>query len=313
MKRILVMASVAALPILSACSLLPDNPVPSSPTLTGMAAQNAAWQDDVQRARHGGMPTFSPLTRAEKAVAAAKSQSGVQRFDAESLKQAEQALSQAQSDWQTLGEQKKRSNDDLAEVADEAHRARRLAEIAQYTAQRETGSAQLRDAKQKLASQQRRQNATGQNLTGQKVVPDRLGDIHFETGTARLTDASHTIVDRLAELVEAHPNNGVVIFGFTDNGAPSPAHRKAFMQANPKLKDKAKTVEQQNQAYNQALSTARARDVAQLLVKDGIDPNRIGARGFGSRHPIASNDTKAGRRKNQRVEVVMVPLKRKGQ
>lgn len=313
MKRILLMASVVALPLLSACSLLPDDPVPSSPTLTGMAAQNAAWQDDVQRARHGGMPTFSPLTEAEKAVAAAKSQSGVQQSDAESLKQAEQALSQAQSDWQTLGKQKKRSNDDLAEVADEAHRARRLAEIAQYTAQRETGSAQLRDAKQKLASQQRRQNATGQNLTGQKVVPDRLGDIHFETGTARLTDASHTIVDRLAELVKAHPKNGVVIFGFTDNGAPSSAHRKAFMQANPKLKDKAKSVEQQNQAYNQALSTARARDVAQLLVKDGIDPHRIGARGFGSRHPIASNDTKAGRRKNQRVEVVMVPLKHKNQ
>lgn len=313
MKRILLMASVVALPMLSACSLLPDNPVPSSPSLTGMAAQNAAWKDDVHRTQHGGMPSFRPLTQADKAVAAARAQSRVKQFDAQSLQQAEQALSQAQSDWQTVAKQTKRSNDDLASVAVQAHRAQRLAEIAQYTAQRETGSAQLQEAKQKQASQQRRQNAAGQNLTGRKVIPDRLGDIHFETGTARLTDASHEIVDRLAKLVKAHPQNGVVIFGFTDNGAPSPAHRKAFMQANPKLKDKAKTVEQQNQAYNQALSTARARDVAQLLVKDGIDAHRIGARGFGSQHPIASNDTKAGRRKNQRVEAVIVPLKRKGQ
>lgn len=311
MKRIVLMASVVALPLLSACALLPSNPVPSSPTLTGMAAQNAAWKDDIQPARHGGLPSFLPLTKAEKAVADARAQPQVRQFDAHSLDQAEQVLSQAQSDWQRVGKQKKRSNDDLAEVADQAHRAQRLAEIAQYTAQREAGSAQLQDANQQLAAQERKQNAVGQDLTGRKVVPDMLGDIEFETGTARLTDASHAIVDRLAKLLQAHTKSGVVIFGFTDNGAPSDAHRQAFMQANPGLKDKAKTVEQQNQAYNQALSTARARDVAQLLVQDGIDPHRIGARGFGSQHPIASNDTEAGRRENQRVEAVIVPLKKK--
>lgn len=313
MKHIVLMASIAALPVLSACSLLPNDPVPANPALTGMAAQNAAWRNDIQPARHGGLPSFKPLDKAEKAVAQAKAQPRTEQFDAHSLEQAEQALSQAKTDWQRVGKQKKPSDDDLAKVADEAHRARRLAQIAQYTAQRDTGAAQLQDANQQLTAQEHRQNAVGQDLNGRKVVPDMLGQIEFDTGTARLTDASHNIVDRLAKLLEAHPKSGVVIFGFTDNGAPSDAHRQAFMQANPSLKDKAKTVEQQNQAYNQALSTARARDVAQLLVQDGIDPHRIGARGFGSQHPIASNDTEAGRRKNQRVEAVIVPLKRQGQ
>lgn len=310
MKRIVLIASVAALPALSACSLLPGNPVPSRPALTGMAAENAAWKDDIHRSRDGGLPSFAPLTAAEKAVAAAQAQPQVNQYGADSLNQAQQALSQAQSDWQTVGKQDKRSDADLAKVADEAHRAQRLAEVAQYTTQRELGLTQLQDVNQQLVEKERRENAVGEDLVGEKVVPDRLGQIEFETGTARLTDASHKIVDRLASLLKAHPKRGVVIFGFTDNGAPSEAHRQAFMQANPGLEKKAKTIEQQSQAYNQALSTARARDVAQLLVQDGIDPHRIGARGFGSQHPIASNDTAAGRRKNQRVEAIIVPLKK---
>ena len=51
-----------------------------------------------------------------------------------------------------------------------------------------------------------------------------------------------------------------------------------------------------------------ARDVAQLLVQAGTDPDRIGARGMRNQHPIASNDTPAGRRKNERAEAIMVPL-----
>ena len=312
MKRFLLITSTVALPLLSACSLLPNDPVPPSPTLTGVAAEKAAWQDDIQRARHGGLPSFEPLTSAQKAVAAAKAQPQVNQFDSQSLADADTALARAQDDWQTVGKQKKRSADDLARVADEAHRAQRLAEIAQYTAQRELGLTQLQSVNQQLIAQEQQQMAAGQDLVGQKVVPAMLGQIEFESGTARLSDASHQVVARLAKLMEVHADRGIAIFSFTSKDAPPEGQLQAFMQANPGLEKQAKTKAQQVEAYYQGLSGARARDVAQLLVQAGVDPQRIGARGFGSQHPLASNATEAGRRQNERVEAVVVPLKRQG-
>lgn len=59
------------------------------------------------------------------------------------------------------------------------------------------------------------------------------------------------------------------------------------------------------EAYNQDLSERRARAVATALDGSGIDPARIAYRGFGTRFPVASNETEEGRRKNRRVEVVI--------
>jgi outer membrane protein OmpA-like peptidoglycan-associated protein len=55
-------------------------------------------------------------------------------------------------------------------------------------------------------------------------------------------------------------------------------------------------------AYNDKLSVRRAQAVADLLVKAGIDRNKLTVKGFGSRVPVASNATEAGRVKNRRVE-----------
>ncbi|MEH3157652.1 MAG: OmpA family protein [Sphingomonas taxi] len=61
-------------------------------------------------------------------------------------------------------------------------------------------------------------------------------------------------------------------------------------------------------AYNQALSERRATAVADYLAGRGVQPARIGTRGFGKTQPIASNDTDAGRAANRRVEVKIVPI-----
>jgi outer membrane protein OmpA-like peptidoglycan-associated protein len=59
------------------------------------------------------------------------------------------------------------------------------------------------------------------------------------------------------------------------------------------------------EAYNQQLSEKRAQSVADALARDGLDRNRVTAKGLGTRSPVASNDTEEGRRKNRRVEVVV--------
>ena len=61
-------------------------------------------------------------------------------------------------------------------------------------------------------------------------------------------------------------------------------------------------------AYNQTLSERRATSVADYLAGRGVQPARIGTRGFGETQPIVSNDTDAGRAANRRVEVKIVPI-----
>ena len=60
--------------------------------------------------------------------------------------------------------------------------------------------------------------------------------------------------------------------------------------------------------YNQQLSEKRARSVANYLIAQSIDPNRIMAVGYGARYPIASNATKAGQAQNRRVEITIHQL-----
>lgn len=59
-------------------------------------------------------------------------------------------------------------------------------------------------------------------------------------------------------------------------------------------------------AYNQKLSERRAQIVYDYLTSHGIDSSRIvGVKGFGEAQPIDTNDTKEGRARNRRTEMVV--------
>jgi outer membrane protein OmpA-like peptidoglycan-associated protein len=57
---------------------------------------------------------------------------------------------------------------------------------------------------------------------------------------------------------------------------------------------------------NVPLSQKRAQAVVNYMVKKGIDPKKLEAKGYGSSQPIATNDNEAGRSENRRVEIVVV-------
>ena len=57
-----------------------------------------------------------------------------------------------------------------------------------------------------------------------------------------------------------------------------------------------------SEAYNQKLSERRAISVKEEIVKQGISPDRLDAKGYGEEKPIATNKTKEGRQANRRVE-----------
>jgi chemotaxis protein MotB len=59
---------------------------------------------------------------------------------------------------------------------------------------------------------------------------------------------------------------------------------------------------------NLALSCHRAISVIELMQKDGIEPKRLSARGFGEWRPLEPNaPNKGGNPKNRRVEIYIVP------
>jgi outer membrane protein OmpA-like peptidoglycan-associated protein len=60
--------------------------------------------------------------------------------------------------------------------------------------------------------------------------------------------------------------------------------------------------------FNQQLSERRANSVATYLSGHGVARTRMVTVGAGEGHPIASNDTDAGRAQNRRVEITIVPV-----
>ena len=103
-----------------------------------------------------------------------------------------------------------------------------------------------------------------------------IDGIYFATGQSELLQQSFRQLSRLKELLEAHPNMRIELRGHTDDRG---------------------TVD-----FNQRLSEARAKAVADYLVSHGIQASRIEWNGYGKSQPVDSNDTEEGRQRNRRVE-----------
>jgi len=83
------------------------------------------------------------------------------------------------------------------------------------------------------------------------------------------------------------------------------------MTENPSLKVELSghTDSMGEEAYNVILSKRRAQVVVDLLIKKGIQKDRMVSQGYGSARPLAANkkpdgtDNKEGRAKNRRTEL----------
>jgi outer membrane protein OmpA-like peptidoglycan-associated protein len=106
----------------------------------------------------------------------------------------------------------------------------------------------------------------------------RLYGILFDTDSDHLKAESKPTLDSLIAAARTQPAWSFGIEGYTDNVG--------------------------GDTHNQTLSEKRALSVKAYLVAAGVAASRLSTQGFGSNHPVSSNDTELGRSQNRRVEVV---------
>ena len=106
-----------------------------------------------------------------------------------------------------------------------------------------------------------------------------LSDILFDTGKATLKTDAQISLAKMCGVLAVFPNLNLRIEGYTDSTGTDEINNK--------------------------LSRDRAAAVLVFLQGQGIPGARMTSEGYGSKFPVASNDTNEGRAKNRRVAVVL--------
>lgn len=109
----------------------------------------------------------------------------------------------------------------------------------------------------------------------------RTDEIHFEPGSARLTNIAKAILDEVALRMKQEPSATALVIGYTDD--------------------------RENTGPNRDLDRRRAEAVRDYLVtRHGIDPSRITVEGRGTSDPVGDNTTAEGRLRNRRVVIRLI-------
>lgn len=110
-----------------------------------------------------------------------------------------------------------------------------------------------------------------------KLCSPAVINIQFDTNKADIKPQYRDELKNLADFLNEFPNASGVIEGHTDNVG--------------------------SKALNMKLSQKRAETIRNYLIKEfGVAPERVKAVGYGPTKPVASNETKAGKARNRRIE-----------
>ena len=126
---------------------------------------------------------------------------------------------------------------------------------------------------------------TGVSVTrqGDNLILNMPSNITFKSGSADMNASFYKVLDGVGLVLKKYDKTVIEVAGHTDNVGASD--------------------------YNQGLSERRAGSVAQYLTGKGVKQERVITIGGGENHPVAGNDTEAGRSQNRRVELSLLPLK----
>jgi len=110
-------------------------------------------------------------------------------------------------------------------------------------------------------------------------------DVLFESGSATLGREGQSVITEVASVLSGFPDRSFQVEGHTDNVPIATARFPS----------------------NWELSSARALAVVRLLSQKGVASQNLSGAAFGEFQPVASNDDRDSRRRNRRIEIVMLP------
>jgi outer membrane protein OmpA-like peptidoglycan-associated protein len=157
-------------------------------------------------------------------------------------------------------------------AAEQARAEQAEREVARLHAEHEQSRAELTATLSRLAKV--REESRG-------VIVTLPGNIYFNFNKADVKPAMQRQLTKIAQALAAVPDQNLLIEGHTDSVGSN--------------------------EYNLSLSELRAQSVQKILLAGGIAAERMDIKGYGESKPIADNATSAGRAKNRRVEIVLVP------
>lgn len=160
----------------------------------------------------------------------------------------------------------------------------KLEEMAKKQAAAEARLAQLKDLAKKLDRPSAEGRASTVMRRGQAMI-EIPADHLFAAGKSQLTAAGKITLGEIARALKALPGRRFQVAAHTDDVKTDKARG-----ANP-----------------WELSSARAVEVTKALLAQGMDPATLSAAGFADSTPAAPNDTEENRKKNRRIEIVLVP------
>lgn len=199
----------------------------------------------------------------------------------------------ARRDLDNSTQQVRELRSELARVREELQEIRAESDAARLKLARMEGERQAEDARrtaeQRAAAQAAAASALRASLARYGAVRETTRGLsltlpdNFWTG-ARAADVSPraaAMIEPLAALLANNPDYQIVIEVFTDSRGDELQLRK--------------------------LAQDRAESLSSRLVAAGLDGARLQANGMGPDSPVASNSTPAGRAKNRRTEIILVP------
>jgi len=126
----------------------------------------------------------------------------------------------------------------------------------------------------------------GTNLTDEGMLISIRENVLFESGVAEVRSENRKMAKEISGLLVMDLPRNIIVSGHTDN------------------------IPIKNSKYesNWDLSVMRSVNFMKLLLENkDLDPEMFSAKGHGEFKPVASNETKKGRAKNRRVEILIVP------
>lgn len=105
--------------------------------------------------------------------------------------------------------------------------------------------------------------------------------VYFATNKYNINEPSQSTLKKLVSIFKENPDTKILVVGHTDSSGDA--------------------------GYNMTLSKNRANSVSSFLKQNGINSTRLITKWYGEEQPIADNTTEAGRSKNRRVNIVILP------